>query len=69
MKLLYVAAWVVIIGFLVWSGNLLVQVQSMGSETADLHQLGIHLDSLAGAWLDLNRSGNELRAAVFSRYT
>jgi PAS domain S-box-containing protein len=60
MKLLYVAAWVVIIGFLVWSGNLLVQIQSMGSETADLHQLGIHLDSLAGAWLDMNRPGNDV---------
>ena len=60
MKLLYVAAWVVIIGFLVWSGNLLVQIQSMGSETAELHQSGLHLDSLAGAWLDLNRPGNDV---------
>jgi PAS domain S-box-containing protein len=60
MKLLYVAAWVVIIGFLLWSGNLLVQIQSMGSKTADLHQLDLRLDSLAGAWLDLNRPGNDI---------
>jgi PAS domain S-box-containing protein len=60
MKLLYVAAWVVIIGFLVWSANLLIQIQSMGSKTAELHQLDLYLDSLAGAWLDLNRPGNDV---------
>ncbi|MGB5180339.1 MAG: PAS domain-containing sensor histidine kinase [Gammaproteobacteria bacterium] len=60
MKLLYVAVWVVIIGFLVWSGNLLLKIQSMGSETAELHQLRLDLDSLAGAWRDLNRPGNDV---------
>ena len=44
MKLLYVAAWLVIIGFLVWSGNLLLQIQSMGSETAQLHELSLKID-------------------------
>ncbi|MEN8801064.1 MAG: PAS domain S-box protein [Thiogranum sp.] len=60
MKLLYIAAWVVIIGFLVWSGNLLLQIQSMGSKTVELHQLSLHLDALAGAWRDLNRPGNDV---------
>jgi len=60
MKLLYIAAWLVIIGFLVWSGNLLVRIQSIGSETTELHQLNLHLDSLAGAWRDLNRPGNDV---------
>jgi len=60
MKLLYIAAWVVIIGFLVWSGNLLLQIQSMGTKTVELHQLSLHLDSLAGAWRDLNRPGNDV---------
>jgi PAS domain S-box-containing protein len=60
VKYLYIAAWVIIIGFLVWSGNLLLKIQSMGSETAKLHQLGLDLDSLAGAWRDLNRPGNDV---------
>ena len=60
MKLIYIAAWVLIIGFLVWSGNLLLKIQSMGSETAVLHQLGLDLDVLAGAWRDLNRPGNDV---------
>ena len=53
MKLLYVAAWVLIIGFLVWSGNLLLQIQSLGAQTRELHLLSMQLDSLAGAWRDL----------------
>jgi len=60
MKILYVAAWLVIIGFLVWSGNLLMKIQSMGSETGDLHQLRLDLDSLASAWRDLSRPGNDV---------
>jgi len=32
----------------------------MGAETARLHQLGLDLDSLAGAWRDLNRPGNDV---------
>ena len=60
MKLLYITAWVVIIGFLVWSGSLLVKIQSMGAETTELHQLGLHIDSLASAWRDLNRPGNDV---------
>ena len=60
MKLLYIAAWVAILGFLVWSGNLLVNIQSMGAETAELHQLSLDLESLVGAWRDLNRPGNDV---------
>jgi PAS domain S-box-containing protein len=60
MKLLYIAAWVVIIGFLVWSGSLLVRIQSMGAETTELHLLGLHFNSLASAWRDLNRPGNDV---------
>lgn len=60
MKQLYAAAWVVIIGFLIWSGNLLVQIQSMGSESTELQQLALQIDSLAGAWRDLSRPGNDV---------
>ena len=60
MKQLYAAAWVVIIGFLIWSGNLLVQIQSMGSDTAEQHHLSLQLDALAGAWRDLSRPGNDV---------
>lgn len=60
MKVLYAAAWILIIGFLVWSGNLLLQIQSAGSRTAQLHELSLHLDSLAQAWRDLNRPGNDV---------
>jgi PAS domain S-box-containing protein len=60
LKLLYISAWVLIIGFLVWSGDLLLKIQSMGSETTVLHQLGLDLDNLAGAWRDLNRPGNDV---------
>jgi PAS domain S-box-containing protein len=60
MKLLYVSAWVLIIGFLVWSGNLLLQIQSLASETRELHRLSLHIDSLTGSWRDLNRPGNDV---------
>jgi PAS domain S-box-containing protein len=76
MKLLYIAAWVVIIGFLVWSGSLLLRIQSMGAETSELHQLGLHFNSLASAWRNLNRPGNDVlenyaveeQRAAFSLY-
>jgi len=60
MKPLYFAAWVVVIGLLVWSGSLLIKINSLEAETTELHQLDLYLDSLAGAWLDLNRPGNDV---------
>lgn len=60
MKLLYTAAWIVIIGFLVWSGNLLLEIQSIGAETAHLHRVNLSFDKLADAWRDLNRPGNDV---------
>ncbi|MGW8309644.1 MAG: PAS domain-containing sensor histidine kinase [Thiogranum sp.] len=60
MKLLYTAAWIVIIGFLVWSGNLLLEIQAIGSETAHLHRMNLSFDKLAEAWRDLNRPGNDV---------
>jgi PAS domain S-box-containing protein len=77
MKLLYLSAWVVIIAFFVWSGNLLVDIQQVGVETGRLHDLRLHLDSLAGAWRDLNRPGNDVlenyevadQRAAFAFYT
>ena len=60
MKPLYVVAWVVIIGFVLWSGNLLLQIQSIGAETSGLHQMSLQLDTLVGAWRDLNRPGNDV---------
>lgn len=76
MKRLYIAAWLVIFGFLIWSGDLLLQIQSMGSKTAELHELSLQLDSLAAAWRDLNRPGNDVlenyevreQRAAFSLY-
>lgn len=32
----------------------------LGAETAELHQLSLDLDSLAGTWRDLNRPGNDV---------
>jgi len=60
MKPLYFGAWLVIVGFLLWSGNLLVQIQSIGSRTGELHELSLRLDALAVAWRDLNRPGNDV---------
>ncbi len=60
MKLLYVAAWVLIIGFLVWSGKLVLRIQTIGHETGELHELILEFGHLASAWRDLNRPGNDV---------
>jgi PAS domain S-box-containing protein len=60
VKLLYVAAWVLIIGFLVWSGKLVLRIQTIGHETGELHGLILEFGQLASAWRDLNRPGNDV---------
>jgi PAS domain-containing protein len=60
MKLLYVVAWVVIIGFLAWSGKLVVRIQTIGHETGEMHELILQLGHLASAWRDLGRPGNDV---------
>ena len=60
MRLLYVAAWVLIIGFLVWSGKLVLRIQTIGHETSELHELILEFGHLASAWRDLNRPGNDV---------
>jgi len=60
MKAVYLAAWIVIGGFLIWSGNLLLNIQALWSESSELHVLRANLDNLAGAWRDLSRPGNDV---------
>lgn len=60
MKLIYGAAWAVIIGFLAWSGNLLIEIQSLGRTSSGLHELTGSLEDLADTWQDLNRPGNNV---------
>ncbi len=76
MKVIYLAAWLVIAGFLVWSGNLLLNIQSLWSQSNVLHTLRTDLDALTGAWRDLSRPGNDVlenyevapQRAVFEDY-
>ena len=60
MKSLYIAAWLMILGFLAWSGNLLLNIQSQWQQASELHALNANFDNLAGAWRDLSRPGNDV---------
>jgi len=60
MKALYPGAWLVIILFLGWSGNLLVNIQTLWSDASDLHKLSGNFDDLVDSWRDLNRPGNDV---------
>ena len=60
MKVLYPGAWLVIILFLGWSGNLLVNIQTLWSDASDLHKLSGNFDGLVDSWRDLNRPGNDV---------
>ena len=60
MKALYPAAWLMIILFLGWSGNLLLNIQEIWSEASDLHKLSSDLDTLVETWRNLNRPGNDV---------
>ncbi|MEA2078465.1 MAG: PAS domain S-box protein [Pseudomonadota bacterium] len=60
MKALYPAAWLMIILFLGWSGNLLLNIQAIWSEASDLHKLSSNIDTLVQTWRDLNRPGNDV---------
>ena len=59
-KALYPAAWLVIVLFLAWSGNLLVNIEAIWSEASDLHKLSSRFDTLVETWRDLNRPGNDV---------
>lgn len=60
MKALYPAAWLMIILFFSWSGNLLLNIQEIWSEASDLHKLSSNFDTLVETWRDLNRPGNDV---------
>jgi hypothetical protein len=60
MKALYVAAWLMIIGFLAWSGNVLVSIQDLWSEMGELQHWRGQTEDLASAWRDLGRPGNDV---------
>jgi PAS domain S-box-containing protein len=60
MKAIYIAAWLSIVGFLGWSGNLLLNIQSLWSQSNVLHTLRTDLDALTSAWRDLSRPGNDV---------
>ena len=59
-KALYPAAWLVIVLFLGWSGNLLLNIEAIWSEARDLHKLNIRFDTLVETWRDLSRPGNDV---------
>jgi len=50
----------VIILFLGWSGNLLLNIQAIWSEASDLHRLSSNFDTLVETWRDLVRPGNDV---------
>jgi two-component system sensor kinase FixL len=60
MKALYPAAWLMIILFLGWSGNLLLNIQEVWSEASDLHKLSSNFDAMVDTWRDMNRPGNDV---------
>ncbi|MEA2078781.1 MAG: PAS domain S-box protein [Pseudomonadota bacterium] len=60
MKALYPAAWLMIILFLGWSGNLLLNIQAIWTEASNLHKLSSNFDTLVQTWRDLNRPGNDV---------
>jgi len=60
MKRFTIAAWLMILVFLVWSGNLLLNIQSQWQQASELHALSANFDKLASAWRDLSRPGNDV---------
>jgi two-component system sensor kinase FixL len=60
MKRFTIAAWLMILVFLVWSGNLLLNIQSQWQQASELHAMSANLDHLASAWRDLSRPGNDV---------
>jgi hypothetical protein len=64
MKALYPGAWLVIILFLGWSGNLLVNIQTLWSDASDLHKLSGNFDDLVDSWKNM-KSPNSARHSTF----
>ena len=60
MKSIYVIAWLTIVLFLGWSGNLLLTIQDYWTQTSRLHGRNKNLDSLTNAFRDLSRPGNDV---------
>jgi len=60
MKRVYIIAWLMIVVFLGWSGNLLWTIQTHWTETNRLHLCHDALETLAIALGDLNRPGNDV---------
>jgi len=77
MKSIYVIAWLTIVLFLGWSGNLLMTIQDDWTQTSQLHGRNKNLDSLTNAFRDLSRPGNDVlenyevarNRAAFEDYT
>ena len=60
MKSIYIIAWLTIVLFLGWSGNLLLTIQTYWTQTSELHSRNKNLDSLTNAYRDLSRPGNDV---------
>jgi PAS domain S-box-containing protein len=60
MQSIYVIAWLTIVLFLGWSGNLLLTIQDYWRQTSELHARNKNLDSLTTAFRDLSRPGNDV---------
>jgi PAS domain S-box-containing protein len=77
MKSIYVIAWLTIILFLGWSGNLLLTIQDYWAQTSELHSRNKNIDSLTNAFRNLGRPGNDVlenyevarNHAAFEEYT
>ena len=59
-KSIYIVAWLTIVLFLGWSGNLLMTIQDYWRQTSELHARNKNIDSLTTAFRDLSRPGNDV---------
>jgi PAS domain S-box-containing protein len=77
VKTAYVIAWLILLAFLGWSGNLLMDIQSNWMQTNALHRQQKDLGALTQALQNLNRPGNDVlehyqveqNHAAFRRYS
>lgn len=60
VKIVYIIAWLTIVIFLGWSGNLLLTIQNYWSQTSIMHDRLHDLSELTNRLQDLNRPGNDV---------
>ncbi|MEZ5543453.1 MAG: PAS domain S-box protein [Pseudomonadota bacterium] len=60
MKAAYILAWMTILAFVAWSGNLLMEIQTNWEDTNEIHAWHDDLDILRLTLQNLNRPGNDV---------